>query len=130
MQLNDTYIDGFVFPIKKKDIQTYHAVAARVAQIWCEYGALSYQEFLGDTMKKEGTRSFIDAIECAEDEIVLFGWVVFPDKATRDDANEKVPKDPRMEALVVPLVHADRKVFDAKRMLYGGFETFVSVHKD
>ncbi|PWL27687.1 MAG: hypothetical protein DCO96_10300 [Fluviicola sp. XM-24bin1] len=44
------YIDGFVFPIKEKYLKEYQKVAEQVAEIWKEYGALAYFEFVGDDM--------------------------------------------------------------------------------
>lgn len=121
----DNYIDGFVFPIKKTHIDAYKVIAEKVAEIWKEYGALAYFEFIGDDLQLEGTRSFTDAINISEDEEVVFGWVVFPSKEIRDLANKKVPEDPRMETLVAPLINSDKPIFDVRRMVYGGFKPLV-----
>ena len=86
---------------------------------------LAYFEFVGDDMSLEGTKSFIEAIDAKVEEEVIFGWVVFPSKKVRDLANEKVPADPRMTALVTPLFNPERLVFDASRMVYGGFKALV-----
>lgn len=116
-----TYIDGFVFPIPKAHIETYQAAAAQVAEIWKEYGAISYNEFVGNDLSLEGTKSFVDTANIKENEVVVFGWVVFPTKEIRDKANMDVPKDSRMEAIVQPI--AD--IFDASRMIYGGFKQLI-----
>lgn len=119
------YIDGFVLPIPRIHLDEYKNVAEQVAVIWREYGALAYHEFIGDDLHLEGTRSFIDAAEVKEDEVVVFGWVVFPSKEVRDSANAKVPNDPRMNELVAPLLLPERLIFDAGRMVYGGFQPLV-----
>ncbi|MBR9860558.1 DUF1428 family protein [bacterium] len=119
------YIDAFVFPIAEKYLNEYKEIVEQVAEIWKEYGALSYNEFVGDDLHLEGTRSFIDAIEVKADDEVIFGWVVFPSKVVRDEANRKVPVDPRMEKLVAPLVDPKRMIFNADRMVYGGFKALV-----
>lgn len=119
------YIDGFIFPIAKQHLEAYTLIAAKVADIWKEHGALSYQEYVGDDLNLEGTRSFTEAVEAKEDEAVIFGWVVFPSKAVRDLANAKVPTDPRMADLVAPLVNPANMIFDAGRMMYGGFKPLV-----
>ena len=119
------YIDGFVFPIPKADLDEYRQIAAQVAAIWREYGALAYCEFVGDDLNLEGTRSFMEAVEAKDDEVIVFGWVVFPSKAVRDSANEQVPMDSRMSELVAPLVQSPRMIFDASRMVYGGFRPLV-----
>ena len=121
------YIDGFVFPIAKAHLEEYKTVAEKVAEIWKEYGALTYLEFLGDDLQAEGTASFIKTVEVKENEQLIFGWVVFPSKEIRDEANKKVPQDPRMETLVKPLIDPEKMIFDANRMLYGGFKSFIEV---
>ena len=40
------YIDGFAFPIAKVNIEAYQKIASQVAEIWTEYGALAYFEYL------------------------------------------------------------------------------------
>jgi uncharacterized protein YbaA (DUF1428 family) len=54
-------------------------------------------------------------------EAILFGWVVFESREARDRANERVSSDPRVTALVEPLVNGTNKVFDPERMAYAGF---------
>lgn len=119
------YIDGFVLPIPKVHLEQYQKVAQSVAEIWKEYGALSYFEYVGDDLTLEGIRSFIEATDANQDEVIIFGWVVFPSKEVRDQANAQVPNDPRMSELVNPLVDPSRLIFDASRMVYGGFKPLV-----
>lgn len=121
----NNYIDGFVFPIPKIHLEEYKNVAEKVAEIWKEYGALAYFEFVGDDLSLEGTKSFIDSVKTTDDEEVVFGWVVFPSKEIRDLANKKVPLDPRMNELVAPLMNPKKLIFDASRMIYGGFKSLV-----
>ena len=119
------YIDGFVFPIPKIHLNEYKSVAEKVAEIWKEYGAIAYFEYVGDDMTLEGTKSFTEAAKATDDEEIVFGWVVFPSKDVRDSANKKVPQDPRMEKLVAPLFNPERLIFDASRMIYGGFKPLI-----
>ena len=111
------YIDGFFLPIPRDCLDQYQRLVEAVAEIWREHGALDYREYVGDDMSLEGTRSFPDLAAAAADEAVVFGWVVFDSRETRDLANEKVAADPRM----ADLVNASNSGFDAKRMAYGGF---------
>ncbi|MCB0855224.1 MAG: DUF1428 domain-containing protein [Bacteroidetes bacterium] len=119
------YIDGFILPIPRIHLDKYKKVAEKVAEIWKEYGALAYFEFVGDDLSLEGTKSFIETVDATEDEEIVFGWVVFPSKEIRDLANKKVPQDPRMADLVAPLTKPERLIFDASRMVYGGFQPLV-----
>ncbi len=121
----ENYIDGFVLPIPRIYLNEYRSVAEKVAEIWKEYGALAYFEYVGEDLKLEGTRSFIELVDLKEDEIIIFGWVVFPSKVIRDRANNQLPTDSRMTELVAPLTDPKRLIFDAKRMVYGGFQPLV-----
>ncbi len=119
------YIDGFIFPISKKHLDEYKQVSEKIALIWKEHGALAYHEFVGDDMNHEGTGSFLDTIPIHPEETIIFGWVSFPSKHVRDKANEKVPADPRMAALVAPLIDPNHLIFNASKMLYGGFTKLI-----
>lgn len=119
------YIDGFVLPIPRIYLGEYKKAAEKVAEIWKEYGAIAYFEFVGDDLSLEGTKSFLETVDAKEDEEIVFGWVVFPSKEIRDLANKKVPTDPRMTELVAPLTHPEKLIFDASRMVYGGFKPLV-----
>lgn len=121
----ENYIDGFVLPLPRVHLDEYKGVAEKVAAIWKEYGALAYFEYVADDLELEGTRSFIEVVDLQEDEVVVFGWVVFPSKEVRDSANKQVPLDSRMEALIAPLTDPTRLIFDAERMVYGGFKPLV-----
>ena len=119
------YIDGFVLPVPRIHLNEYRSVAEKVAEIWKEYGALAYFEYVGEDLTLEGTRSFIEIVDAKENEAIVFGWVIFPSKETRDLANKQVPADPRMTVLVTPLTNPKRLIFDASRMVYGGFQPLV-----
>ena len=119
------YIDGFVLPIPRDHLDEYRRSASEVAKVWREHGALAYYEYIGDDMSLEGTRSFLDCVDADEHEAIVFGWVVFDSRETRDLANAKVLNDPRMGNLIDPLTNPSRLIFDATRMIYGGFQALV-----
>ena len=119
------YIDGFVLPISQNHLNDYKQVAETVAKIWKEHGALAYFEYVGEDLYLEGTRAFPELLAAKEDEAIVFGWVVFDSKETRDQANERVATDPRMTDLIAPLTHPSEVIFDAKRMAFGGFKSLV-----
>ena len=119
------YLDGFVFPIKKIQIEEYQKAAMQVAKIWKDHGAIDYLEFQSDGSHIEGTLSFDAMINANEDEQIIFGWTLFPSKEVRDKAHKLVAEDPRMTEIVGPLVDPERMIFDAGRMVYGGFNTLV-----
>ena len=115
------YVDGFVLPIPRDRLDAYRRVASAVAKVWKEHGALDYREYVGDDLSREGTRSFTDLVSAKQDDVVVFGWVVFDSREARDQANAKVASDPRM----AELVDAADSGFDAQRMAYGGFKALV-----
>jgi uncharacterized protein YbaA (DUF1428 family) len=119
------YIDGFVLPVPRDQLNTYKEVVEKVAEIWKEHGALDYSEYVVDDSYLEGTRSFTAFANAKEDEAVIFGWVTFESREARDLANKKVAADPRMTDLINPLTHTSRPIFDAERMVYGGFRSLV-----
>ncbi|GLB47705.1 DUF1428 domain-containing protein [Neptunitalea lumnitzerae] len=122
----NNYIDGFVFPIEKKHLEAYKQAAEKIAEIWKEYGALAYFEYIEDDLTLEGVKSFSATLEVKEYETVIFGWVVFPSKEVRNHANKMVPLDTRIAQLVTPLTNPNKLIFDASRMVYGGFKAFIS----
>ena len=119
------YIDGFVLPVPRDQLDVYRDVVEKIADIWKEHGALDYSEFVSDDSKLEGTRSFSDFAGAKDDETIVFGWVVFESREARDLANERVAADPRMTDLIEPLTQPLRPIFDANRMMYGGFRSLV-----
>ena len=122
---NTNYIDGYVLPIPKKHLDEYQRAAEKVAEVWKEYGAVGYFEYVADDLKLEGTRSFPEISGAKEDEAIVFGWVAFPSREIRDQANAKVPADPRMTEIIAPLIDPSKPIFDAARMIYGGFKPLV-----
>jgi uncharacterized protein YbaA (DUF1428 family) len=109
------YIDGFVVPVKKSKLEAYRAVARTAEQMWREHGALDYQEWLAEDVKPGKLTSFPQAVQLQDDEVVVFSWITFESRASRDAVNDKVMKDPRMQH-----DHEDWP-FDGKRLIYGGF---------
>lgn len=115
------YIDGFVLPVARDSLDNYRRLSESTVDTWKEHGALKYQEYIGDDLVLEGTRSFADLVDASEDDVVVFGWVEFESRSARDQANEKVAADPRM----AELMESSNSGFDAARMAYGGFQLFV-----
>ena len=115
------YIDGFVLPVSRAHLDDYKRLVEAVAEIWKEHGAIDYKEYVGDDMMLAGTRSFTDLTGATEGEAIVFGWVIFESREARDSPNAKVAAEPRM----LELVNSSNSGFDAARMAYGGFQTFV-----
>ncbi len=110
-----SYVDGFVIPVKASNKEAYRQMAIKAAEVWKDHGALEVIECWGDDVPDGKLTSFPMAVKKEEDEVVVFSWVVWPDKAARNAGNEKVMADPRMQ-------NNDDMPFDGKRLIWGGFE--------
>ncbi|HEX4708714.1 MAG TPA: DUF1428 domain-containing protein [Candidatus Udaeobacter sp.] len=117
------YIDGFVIPLPKKNLNTYRRLAQKAGSVWKEHGALEFRECVGDDLNVKMGLSFPRGIKTKPGETVLFSYIVFKSRAHRDRVNAKVMKDPRM----AKMMESAPMPFDAKRMMYGGFKTIVEV---
>jgi len=115
------YIDGFVLAIPRDRLDEYQRLVKAASEIWREHGALDYREYIGDDLVLDGTRSFTDLVATTEGEAIVFGWVEFESREARDSANRKVAADQRM----ADLMNSSNSGFDAQRMAYGGFQSFV-----
>jgi uncharacterized protein YbaA (DUF1428 family) len=116
------YVDGFIVPVPKKNLDAYRRMSEQAGKIWKEYGALEYTEAVADDVKPGEVTSFPQSVKLKDDETVIFAWIVYESREQRDRVNEKVMSDPRMKGM-------DPKTmpFDAKRMFWGGFETVVEL---
>jgi uncharacterized protein YbaA (DUF1428 family) len=116
------YVDGYVVPVPKKNLQAYRAMARKAGKIWREHGALQYKECVADDVKKGKWTSFPQSVKLRPGETVIFAYVVYKSRAHRDSVNAKVMKDPRLADMCDP----KNLPFDGKRMFWGGFKTIVS----
>jgi len=90
------YVDGFVIPLPKKNLNTYRRLAQKAARVWKDHGALEFRECVGDDLNVEMGLSFPRGIKTKPGETVLFSYIVFKSRAHRDRVNAKVMKDTRM----------------------------------
>jgi uncharacterized protein YbaA (DUF1428 family) len=115
------YVDGFVVPVPTSRLDEYRALAQKSGQVWREHGALEYHECVADDVKSGKLTSFPQSVMLKPDETVVFSWIVYESRAHRDSVNAEVMKDPRM----ADFMKMDLMPFDGKRMIFGGFQTFV-----
>ena len=115
------YVDGFVIPVPKKNLEAYRRLATLAGKIWREYGALEVRECVAEDVKMGKLTSFPRSVLRKPGETVIFSWIVYKSRADRDRINAKVMKDPRL----AKLMEGKDTPFDAKRMIYGGFEVLV-----
>jgi uncharacterized protein YbaA (DUF1428 family) len=115
------YVDGFVLPLPRKNVDTYRRLAQKAGKVWIEHGALEYHECVGEDLDTKFGVSFPRSAKAKPGETVVFAWIVFKSRTHRDKVNAKVMQDPR-------LAHGAQEMpFDPKRMGYGGFTTIVDL---
>ncbi|MDL9997663.1 DUF1428 domain-containing protein [Variovorax sp. J22P240] len=117
------YVDGFVVPVPKNNIEKYREIATKAGKVWREHGALEYRECVADDVKPGEVTSFPQSVNLKDDETVVFAYIVFNSRAHRDEVNAKVMSDPRL----AEMMDMKSMPFDGKRMFWGGFETLVAL---
>jgi uncharacterized protein YbaA (DUF1428 family) len=115
------YIDGFVIPLPKKNVNAYRRMAQKAGRVWRDHGALEFRECVGDDVNIKMGLPFPRGIKTRPGETVLFSYIVYKSRAHRDRVNARVMKDPRLANMMDPKAMP----FDVKRMMYGGFKTIV-----
>jgi uncharacterized protein YbaA (DUF1428 family) len=115
------YIDGFVIPLPKKNVNAYRRMAQKAGKVWRDHGALEFRECVGDDLNIKMGLPFPRGIKIRPGETVLFSYIVYKSRAHRDRVNARVMKDPRLAKMMDPKAMP----FDVKRMMYGGFKTIV-----
>jgi uncharacterized protein YbaA (DUF1428 family) len=116
------YVDGFLVPVPKKNVEKYRKLSQKAGKIWKEYGALDYWECVGDDVPPGKITSFAKSVKLKPNETVVFAWILYKSRAQRDRINKKVMADPRLAAM-----GPDNMPFDGMRMIYGGFKPIVRV---
>jgi uncharacterized protein YbaA (DUF1428 family) len=116
-----SYIDGFVIAVPKENKQKFIEHARRSDSVFIESGATRVLECWGDDVQDGKLTDFRRAVQAKPDEAVVFSWIEWPDKPTRDAAIAKVMNDPRLNPQTSPMP------FDGKRMIFGGFSPIVEL---
>ena len=115
------YVDGYVLPVPKKNVEVYRKIAQKAGKIWREHGALQYMECVGEDLKVNWGVPFPKTMKTKPTETVIFAFIIFKSRAHRDKVNAKVMKDKRLATMMDECT----KAFDCKRMVYGGFKVIV-----
>jgi uncharacterized protein YbaA (DUF1428 family) len=93
--------------------------------VFMEMGATHIVEAWEDDVKDGKVTDFRRAVQAKDDESIVFSWITWPDKATRDAAMAKMMSgelnDPRMDPAKNPMP------FDGMRMIFGGFSPVVDL---
>jgi uncharacterized protein YbaA (DUF1428 family) len=112
------YVDGFALPVQKDKVEAYKTHARKAGEIWKELGALEFVECIGDDVPYGELTSFPRGVQAKDNEVVIFSWIVYRNKAERDAIVEKIMADPRLRGDMP---------FDGKRLIHGGFEMWLKL---
>lgn len=114
------YVDGFVLPVPPGKRDAYVEMAQTAAHKFIENGALRSSENWGDDVPDGKITDFKRSVKAEGGEEVVFSWIEWPDKATRDAGWAKVMSDPDMQP-------PEDMPFDGKRMFWGGFDPILQL---
>lgn len=115
------YVDGFLIPIKRKNVKAYKKMAQWGCRVWMKHGALSYYESVIDDFSKHGL-GFKKMCKLKGGETAIFAFIVYKSKSHRNAVNKKVMKEMSgMEMTEMP--------FDMKRFAMGGCKVIVNSKK-
>lgn len=111
-----SYVQGFIVPVPSAKREAYRQLADDMWPQFKEHGALRLVEAWGDDVPDGKRTDFRRSVKAAPDETVVFAFLEWPSREVCDAASKQMQPPAGLE---MP--------FDAKRMVYGGFETIVTL---
>ncbi|MCB1671603.1 MAG: DUF1428 domain-containing protein [Gammaproteobacteria bacterium] len=120
-----SYIDGFVIAVPRANKDAFIRHAETGDPVFIELGASRVLECWEDDVPDGKLTDFRRAVQARDDEAVVFSWIEWPDKATRDAGMKKMlagmDGDERLNQENNPMP------FDGMRMIFGGFKPVVTL---
>ncbi len=113
------YIDGSIVAVPAGNKAAYRAMQATAAAAIKEHGATRVVEAWGDDVPDGKVTDFKGAVKATGDETVVYAFIEWPSKETRNAAWPKLMADPRLHG------DKDKAIFDAQRRVLGGFAPIV-----
>ena len=113
-----SYVDGFVLAVPTDRREEFRVHAAAASPFFIEAGATRVMECWGDDVPDGTITDFRGAVKAEAGETVVFSWIEWPDKATRDAGMARIMADERLGEL-------GPMPFDGERMILGGFQPIV-----
>jgi uncharacterized protein YbaA (DUF1428 family) len=110
-----SYTDGFVVPVPEGKREAYRELAAKMAKVFREHGATRVIEAFGDDVPKGEVTDFYRAVKAEGGEGVVYSFIEWPDKATRDAAWKAIMEDESLRP-------QGEMPFNGQRMFWGGFD--------
>ena len=120
-----SYVDGFVLAVETARRDEFVDHARRMDALFLEWGATRVTECWADDVPTGRVTDFARSVQLKDGEAVVFSWIEWPDKATRDAVmgrmDELMKTDDRFNPEKNPMP------FDGKRMIFGGFAPVVEL---
>jgi uncharacterized protein YbaA (DUF1428 family) len=116
------YTDGFVVPVPEGKRDAYRTLASKMAGVFRQHGANRVIESIGDDVQRGKVTDFYRAVKAEDGETVVFSFIEWPDKATRDEAWKKIMADESLKP------EGDMP-FAGQRMFWGGFDPLLDTAK-
>jgi len=113
-----SYTDGFVVPVPEGKRDAYRELASKMAKVFRQHGASRVIEAIADDVQHGKVTDFYRAVKAEDGETVVFSFIEWPDKATRDDAWAKIMQDESLKP-------QGEMPFSGQRMFWGGFDKIV-----
>jgi uncharacterized protein YbaA (DUF1428 family) len=110
-----SYADGFVVPVPEGKRDAYQALAAKMAKVFRQHGATRVIESIASDVPHGKVTDFYRAVKAEDGETIVFSFIEWPDKATRDEAWQKIMSDESLKP-------EGEMPFSGQRMFWGGFE--------
>jgi uncharacterized protein YbaA (DUF1428 family) len=90
------YVDGVVASVPDGNRQGFIDRAGRTARFFRQKGARRLVDGWGTDVPTGKVTDFRRSVQAKDGETVLFGWIEWPDKPTRDAGMKALMQDPRM----------------------------------
>ena len=116
------YTDGFVVPVPEGNRDAYRELAAKMAGVFRQHGAARVIELVADDVQHGKVTDFYRAVKAEEGETVVFSFIEWPDKATRDQAWQAIMSDESLKP-------EGEMPFSGQRMFWGGFQPILDTAK-
>ncbi len=121
------FVDGYLLAVPTASKAKFVEMANSIDGFFMDHGALRVVECWGEDVPHGKLTDFFMAVQAKDDETVVFSWVEWPDKATRDAAmasmHDMMMTDDRFDPEKNP------PCFDGKRMIFGGFAPVLVLEK-
>jgi uncharacterized protein YbaA (DUF1428 family) len=112
------YTDGFVVPVPEGKRDAYRELASKMAKVFRQHGAIRVVEAIADDVDHGQVTDFYRAVKAEDGETIVFSFVEWPEKATRDEAWSKIMSDESLKP-------EGEMPFAGQRMFWGGFENVI-----